>query len=67
MWVVCVYFREAAGAAAGAYMSCERNSEKNYWADFNVIWQECCMVHSSYLINFWLTLTYFQGSYRSLT
>jgi hypothetical protein len=25
------------------------------------------MVHASHLINFWMTLTYFQGRYRSST
>jgi hypothetical protein len=35
-------------------------------SDVNVIWQECSMVHTSHLIYFLLTLTYFQGRYRSM-
>jgi hypothetical protein len=33
--------------------------------DFNVIWQECFYGLCFLMNNFWLTLTYFQGRYRS--
>jgi hypothetical protein len=46
--------------AAAAFLSRAR-LKKNSWADFNVIWQECSMLVASHLINFWVTLTYFQG------
>jgi hypothetical protein len=37
-------------------VACEHDTEKNYWADFEEIWQEDFMVDASYLINFWMTL-----------
>jgi hypothetical protein len=58
VWAVCVFICEAAGRARGrSIYGLLTRYRKNYWADFNEIWQECFMVHASYLINFWMTLT----------
>jgi hypothetical protein len=40
-----------AAAVAEAYMACEQDTEKNCWAGFNEIWQECFMVHASQLLD----------------
>jgi hypothetical protein len=54
---VFTFAKPPAALALAAYMACERYTEKNYWADFDEIWQEGFMVHAPHLINIWMTLT----------
>jgi uncharacterized protein GlcG (DUF336 family) len=64
VWAVCVYICEAAGHArargrvtAAAYMACERHTEKTTGRISMKFGRNVLMVHASYLINFWMTLT----------